>query len=88
MKSEEVIARLNAKLRHDLKCPMCGGTDFSLISGFFINPVQKKPNIVEFDTQSIPTVSLACTNCGFLSQHAMTLLCPDLLKDLSDESGD
>ena len=87
MKSEEVIARLNGKLRRDLACPMCGGTDFTLISGFFVNPVQKKPNIVEFGTKSVPTVSLVCTKCGFLSQHVMTYLCPDILKGLSNAEG-
>lgn len=87
MKSEEVIARLKGKLRHDLKCPMCGGTDFTLIHGFFINPVQNKPNVYEFSTNSVPTVSLACTRCGFMSQHALALLCPDLLGEVGDGNG-
>ena len=87
MKSEEVIARLKEKLRRDLKCPMCGGTDFTLIQGFFVNPVQNKPNVYEFSSNSVPTVSLACTKCGFMSQHALALLCPDLLKEASDGDG-
>lgn len=84
MKSEEVIARLNEKLSSNLKCPMCGGNNFTLINGFFINAVQEKPNVFQFSNKSIPTVSIACTKCGFLSQHAMTLLCPDILKECGD----
>ena len=67
MKSEEVIARLNEKLSSNLKCPMCGGNNFTLINGFFINAVQEKPNVFQFSNKSIPTVSIFFKNCGFVS---------------------
>ena len=85
MKTEEVISRLNEKLSQTMKCPMCGNNHFSLVDGFFINSIQKKPGEFQFGGQSIPTVSIICNRCGFVSQHAIGVLDPDIMQRIADD---
>lgn len=84
MKSEEVIARLQQELPTDLKCPMCGNNRFSLVSGFFNNSVQTKMSEFQLGGKSVPTIAVVCDKCGFVSQHAIGVLCPDLLRGTTD----
>lgn len=81
MKTEEVIARLEEKIGPGLKCPMCGGKTFHLAQGYFINSVQKEMNSFQFGGESIPTVAVICGNCGFMSQHAIGILDPDIVRE-------
>lgn len=80
MKTEEVIARLQEKLGSSVRCPMCGGTHFHLAEGYFINSVQKEMNSFQFGGESIPTIAVICGKCGFMSQHAIGILDPELVR--------
>lgn len=54
-----------------LPCPRCGKTHFSIIDGYFNHILQKEYNSLVIGGPTIPVVVIACTNCGFLSQHAL-----------------
>jgi hypothetical protein len=70
---KEILARLNARgLRP--KCPMCGNLHFSIGDGYFTHPIQNTLQPLAVIGMAIPTVALICTNCGFLSQHAIGVL--------------
>jgi uncharacterized protein (DUF983 family) len=56
-------------------CPMCSKGAFTLLDGFFNHPVQAELSAtVAFGGPTIPTIAIACTNCGFISQHAAGVL--------------
>ena len=80
MKTEEVIARLEKKIGPGLKCPMCGGNRFHLAQGYFINSVQREMNSFQLGGESIPTIAVICGNCGFMSQHAIGIIDPELVR--------
>jgi predicted RNA-binding Zn-ribbon protein involved in translation (DUF1610 family) len=57
-----------------LTCPMCGNKDFVLIDGYFNNPLQSPFGPYTIGGPSVPSAALACSNCGFISQHALGML--------------
>lgn len=57
-----------------LPCPRCGNNDFSVIDGYFSNPLQQNVGDLVLGGQTIPTAVVACSHCGFLSQHALGAL--------------
>jgi hypothetical protein len=57
-----------------LTCPMCQSKKFVLADGYFNNTMQTDFNALIVGGQSIPTIGIICTNCGFLSQHAIGVL--------------
>lgn len=77
----KIISVLSAKIP-DFSCPMCRQKNFALADGFFANSVQPNPGSVLIGGTYIPTVSVICTHCGFLSQHALGAL---NLMDIMDD---
>jgi ribosomal protein L37E len=57
-----------------LPCPRCGNQYFSLLDGYFNQPIQSELSNIEFGGTSIPSVVVACNRCGYLSQHALGVL--------------
>lgn len=56
-------------------CPMCKGREFSVLDSYLVNPViddYRKPQALM--RRSVPTVSIVCTKCGFISQHSMGVM--------------
>jgi hypothetical protein len=54
---------------------MCGHNKFVLADGFFNNSVQTNfEAALVLGGPSIPTIALICSNCGFISQHALGVL--------------
>lgn len=78
----ELIKRLQEKAP-SLSCPMCHSRHFTISPGFFLNFLQTNVGeIINLGGQSIPSFSLICNNCGFISQHAIGVL--GLLEDKKD----
>lgn len=70
---QAIVAQLQA--RHvGTKCPMCGNPKFAIADGYITHPVQSSPQAFSVGGNAVPTVALICTNCGFLSQHALGAL--------------
>jgi ribosomal protein S27AE len=66
----EVLNRKNVKL----PCPRCGNNNFILADGYFNHPIQIDFTNFTFGGPSIPAVATFCSNCGFISEHALGVL--------------
>jgi len=55
-------------------CPMCGNHHFILADGYFGNTLQIDTKNLVLGGAGIPTVPIVCSNCGFVSQHALGVL--------------
>jgi ribosomal protein S27AE len=55
-------------------CPMCSNKSFTLVEGYFNNTIQTNFTNVLIGGTSIPSAVLVCSNCGFMSQHALGVL--------------
>ena len=72
-KKAEIADKLNEKLS-EVTCPMCHQHNFIIADGYFINVLHDNIESVKFGGSSIPTISIICSNCGFVSQHALGVL--------------
>ncbi|HTY55767.1 MAG TPA: hypothetical protein VMB26_11225 [Candidatus Binataceae bacterium] len=55
-------------------CPRCGNPSFALLSGYFNQTLQTQLGGLVIGGPSVPSAVVACTNCGFLAQHALGAL--------------
>ncbi len=70
----KIIAKL-AEKKVVASCPMCSNKNFTLADGYFTNPLQMSPQGgLLIGGPSIPTIAIICTQCGFISQHALGIL--------------
>lgn len=72
-------------------CPRCLGTKFSILGISFIDIFSKGEGLLSSVTgtrSQIPTILVACDNCGYLAHHAQAILestpRQSALKGLSD----
>lgn len=72
-KKEEIIAKLKER-GANRACPMCGNSHFVLADAYFANMLQGKLGTVNISGEHIPTIPIICSNCGFVSQHAIGVL--------------
>lgn len=71
---KKIIAKkLDEKLKGVI-CPMCHQHNFVIADGYFNNTLQDSFNGLVLGGSSIPTISIICANCGFVSQHALGVL--------------
>ena len=68
----ECIEALNSK-EVKLPCPRCGSNSFSIVGESFIS-INENPNTVTIGGPSVPTILVACDNCGYVTQHAQRSL--------------
>ena len=84
----ELIKKLDEKFKlsgKPLKCPMCTNTNFTIADGYFNNTLQENLSSIALGGTSIPTIGIVCTNCGFLSQHALGTINALPAKDEGDK---
>lgn len=87
VEEQEKIKNEILKKIPSLSCPMCKTNKFSLSGGYFLNTLQDTFNGgLSIGGPAIPTASLICNNCGFVSQHAVGILGLLPKKDIEDES--
>jgi hypothetical protein len=56
-------------------CPRCGENNFAIIDGYFNQTLQEEiVGDIVLGGPAIPSIVTACTNCGFISQHALGAL--------------
>lgn len=82
---QEIVNKLNER-KVNLPCPRCNGNNFTLMDGYFNQPIQYDLSKVKIGGTSIPSVLTICNNCGYLSQHALGTLGLLPKKD-EDENG-
>jgi hypothetical protein len=68
-----------------MPCPRCGNKGFTLLDGYFAQPVQTELGSIALGGPTIPSIVMVCTQCGFISQHALGALG---LLPKEDESND
>ena len=76
-KKKELIQVLEARLSQNktkLKCPMCSNRNFTIADAYLRNDLQPDIRNVNLGGPSIPAIAIICTNCGFISQHAIGAL--------------
>jgi len=68
-KREDIVKRLHEK-GVNRPCPRCGGEAFSLVDGYavfgLVNELQD-----EGVQNLVPSVTVACSRCGYLTFHAL-----------------
>ncbi|MGN8197912.1 hypothetical protein ACS8Y6_04405 [Salinisphaera sp. RV14] len=70
---KEVASRLEERGVRNA-CPMCGGKSWTVADGYFNQALQGELKGMVLGGPSIPSAALICTNCGFMSQHALGAL--------------
>lgn len=68
-RSKLIIETLN-KRGVNKPCPRCGHPHFAVVAEAEIT-VSDDPRWTAMVPQAVPTVVVACSNCGFVSQHAL-----------------
>jgi hypothetical protein len=66
----DALANRQAKL----PCPRCANPSFSLLGGYFNQPIQTELGGLVIGGPSVPSVVVVCNRCGFMSQHALGAL--------------
>ncbi|MFH1872792.1 MAG: hypothetical protein ABIK82_16425 [Pseudomonadota bacterium] len=81
MLTEEVKANIArvlderfSKFGGTTKCPMCGNPHLALSEAYFNQTLQTDLGVMNLGGPSIPTIGVICTNCGFVSHHAIGVL--------------
>jgi uncharacterized Zn finger protein len=64
----EIASILNTKGVR-LPCPRCGQLKFSIVGESYIS-IQETPGTFVIGGPTIPTIIVACDNCGYVTQHA------------------
>lgn len=72
---ERIITALRTHGVSHIKCPICNNeTSFSVVDGYFAHSLQGDFNNIVLGGQSVPTIGIICSRCGFISQHAIGIL--------------
>ncbi len=70
---ERIAHQLNERIA-EFKCPMCGNQHFIIADGYFCNILHDDMSRINLSGPNIPTISIVCNRCGFVSQHALGIL--------------
>lgn len=73
IRKEDIIKALKER-GVKLPCPRCGNQKFTLLDGYFNQTIQTELKGIVIGGPSVPTIVVACTRCGYLSQHALGAL--------------
>ena len=69
----DALARANA----NQPCPRCEQRQLSLADGYAVNHLQQEPrNVVIGGDNRLASIVLICNGCGYIAQHALTVLAP------------
>lgn len=72
---QKLVEKLNERFRNGgLSCPMCHHRQFTVADGYTNNILQDNFNGLVIGGPSIPAIPIICTNCGFISMHAIGVL--------------
>lgn len=74
--SDIILNKIIEKVNPVYSCPLCGNNKATLIDGLLNNYIVdfKKMGSVQLGGTSVPVAMLACTKCGFISQHSIGVL--------------
>lgn len=70
---EKIVKALNERIG-GFECPMCHKGPFTIIDGYFNIPLQSSLYSYLMGNTTVPMVAIACSNCGYVSFHALGAL--------------
>jgi hypothetical protein len=79
------IANALVKKGVNQPCPRCAAKNFEVVGQTFL-PINDNPNLFVVGGPMIPSAIVACSNCGFLTLHALQPL--KLLPQADQKTGD
>ena len=71
-RQKQIIDALNSK-NVRMPCPRCGSPNFGLVGESFVS-IQENPGSFVVGGPVVPTVIVACNQCGYVTQHAQAAL--------------
>lgn len=72
-KKKEIVGVLQEK-GVPKTCPMCQQNNWVLADGYFNPGLQTNLRGLTIGGPSIPSIAIICTNCGFMSEHALGVI--------------
>lgn len=75
----KLATALSKKFKGQYTCPICKHAQVMQVShGLFLNILHENNlDPLRFGPNSIPTLPIICTNCGYITQHAVAVFMPD-----------
>jgi len=70
---EELDKRIE-KLNKDFQCPICKNKNFNVIDGFTRRSIDKDISHITLGGPSVPSISIVCSNCGYVADFALGTL--------------
>lgn len=70
-KEKELITKVMQARVPNMRCPMCGNTSFQFVEGYHLQRMQCQIFLDSKLKHIMPTITLVCQHCGFVSQHAI-----------------
>lgn len=75
IEKKKIAKALAEKIGKPFECPICHSNNFTIIDGYLIQELQKNMNNIILGSGPIlPSISIVCTKCGFMSQHNLGVL--------------
>ncbi len=72
---DRIARKLNQKFNGTgVKCPMCGNKHFIIADGYFNTTMQNDLKSITMGGPSIPSIPIICSQCGFISLHALGII--------------
>lgn len=71
---DQVVDKLRRVLPKNMHCPMCGGAKFEVIKGWSSTQIQGAKLGITIGGPAIPSLTVVCCRCGFISQHSSDVL--------------
>lgn len=87
-KLTRIVKKLNAAVPGGFTCPICHARGFRLVDGFVSDVLSDVPGTIMLEGRSVTSVQLICSNCGFISQYALGVLDPEMLKSGGANDGE
>ncbi len=84
---KEIIAALR-RVGAENACSRCGHQKFSLMDGYFSQPIQEESGGLVIGGPTVPSVVVVCDRCGFIAQHAIGVLGLFPREDSGEEGSD
>jgi transcription elongation factor Elf1 len=73
---EKIVKELDEKiekLNKNFQCPICKHKNFNVVDGFTKRNIDKNLSVINFG-MNIPSISIVCTNCGYIADFAIGAL--------------
>ena len=74
---KKIIDKLNNRIKKqnpNFKCPICNNVNFNVVDGYTRKQLNKQVNQINLGGPNIPSISIVCSNCGYIAEFAIGAL--------------